>query len=299
MSGPEQLQLRAELFFQTRCFFRDQGFLEVETPIRIPAPIPEAHIDAVPTGDWFLQTSPESCMKRLLSQDHEKIFQICRVFRQDERGSRHLPEFTMLEWYRAGSDYMHLMDDCEHLVEYCLAAMPEGVPLVYKGKQLDLTRPWSRMTVSQAFRQYGGIPVEDALAADRFDEIMAFKVEPALGVNPVFLYDYPIEKAALARPKPQNPNVAERFELYVGGMELANAFSELTDPMVQKERFEQEEEIRRSRGQKPYPLPKKFLQALENMPPSAGIALGMDRLAMLFANATDIAQVSAFIPEEL
>ncbi|MBI9074671.1 MAG: EF-P lysine aminoacylase GenX [Desulfatibacillum sp.] len=299
MPSLKGLQLRAELFFQIRRFFRNQGFLEVDTPVRIPAPIPEAHIDAVPSHGWFLQTSPESCMKRLLSQGYENIFQICKVFRQEEYGARHLPEFTMLEWYRARADYSHLMEDCENLLDFCIGNLWGKKPFVYQGESPDLSRPWPRVTVSEAFLKHAGISVEDALATDRFDEIMAFNVEPALGANPVFLMDYPMEKAALARPKPGNPKVAERFELYIGGMELANAFSELTDPEIQRERFDQEEKERLQAGKAPYPPPVRFLQALETMPPSAGIALGMDRLAMLFADTTDIAKVNAFTPDEL
>jgi lysyl-tRNA synthetase class 2 len=299
LAGRKQLQTRADLLFHIRRFFRSQGFLEVETPIRIPAPIPEAHIDAVPSLDWYLHTSPESCMKRLLSQGYEKIFQICRVFRAEELGARHLPEFTMLEWYRTGADYNQLMTDCENLLAFCLESMPDKDPLVYQGKRIDASSPWRRESVSDAFRKYAGASIEKALETDRFDEIMAFEVEPALGLDPVFLYDYPIEKAALARPKPEDPNLAERFELYIGGMELANAFSELVDPVVQAERFKKEEEERVQAGKKPYPSNEKFLHALETMPPSAGIALGVDRLAMLFAGAADIAQISAFTPEEL
>ena len=299
MAGAKELQIRADLLFGIRRFFRSRGFLEVETPIRIPAPIPEAHIDALPSLDWYLHTSPESCMKRLLSQGHEKIFQICRVFRAEELGARHLPEFTMLEWYRTDADYNQLMTDCENLLSFCLESMPDRAPLVYQGDKINTSSPWRRESVSDAFRKYAGTSVKEALETDRFDEIMAFEVEPALGLDPVFLYDYPIEKAALARPKPENPQIAERFELYIGGMELANAFSELVDPVVQADRFKREEEARVRAGKNPYPSNEKFLRALETMPPSAGIALGIDRLAMLFADVADIAQISAFTPEDL
>lgn len=293
------LQIRADLFFAVRCFFREKGFLEVETPYRIPSPLPEAHIDAQEAGDWFLHPSPESCMKRLLSAGHENIFQICKVFRQGERGEKHLPEFTMLEWYCAGADYTLLMDQCEELVTYCADAVLSRRDLTHQGNSINLQKPWPRITVKEAFDRYGSMDVSAAVKQDKFDEIMAFEIEPALGVNPVFLVDYPIEKASLARPKPGGPDVAERFELYIGGMELANAFSELTDPAMQKVRFAEEEKIRRTLGKPPYPAPDKFLDDLARMPESAGIALGMDRLAMLFADAQSIDQVSAFTPEDL
>ncbi len=299
MSALENLKIRAELFFQARCFFRNRGYLEVETPYRIPAPIPEAPIDAAPAGDWFLHTSPESCMKRLLADGHEKIFQICKVFRQKERGQRHLPEFSMLEWYCAGADYNLLMEQCEDLLLHCAEKLLERNSIVYQGSSINLSKPWPRITVKEAFYLNASLSLEQALKLDKFDEAMAFEVEPGLGADPVFLIDYPIEKAALARPKPTDPSTAERFELYVGGMELANAFSELTDPVVQKARFEEEESIRRQAGKAPYPPPEKFLKSLGSLPESAGIALGMDRLAMLFADAPHIDDISTFRPEDL
>ena len=224
------LKLRAAMIRAIRRFFLDQDFLEIETPLRIPAPAPESHIDAVASGEWFLQTSPELCMKRLLAAGYPKIFQICKCFRAGERGDRHLPEFTMLEWYRAGTDYRTLMDDCEALIARVAGELGLGDAVSRQGGRIGLAPPWERITVREAFARYAGVSVEEALRRDRFDEIMVCAIEPHLGMErPVFLYEYPAALGALARVKAEDPEVAERFELYIAGLELANAFSELTD----------------------------------------------------------------------
>ncbi len=290
------LEARARIVQTIRAFFVGRGYLEVETPHRLPANAPEPHIDAVPTDGWFLQTSPELAMKRLLAAGYPRLFQVCRCWRQGERGRRHLPEYTMLEWYRAEADYTVLMEECEALLG---SLAPEG-KIVCGGTTVDLAPPWERLTVADAFARHGSLPLTDALAAGRFDEILAFEIEPKLGrQKPTFLTEYPAELAALARKKPDNPAVAERFELYVAGMELANAFSELTDPAEQRERFKRDEAIRRAAGKPSYPSPEKFLRELEAMPPAAGIALGVDRLVMLLTGAASIDAVVAFTPEEL
>ncbi len=293
------LEQRARIIAGVRAFFDAAGFLEVETPLRIPAPAPEAHIDAQASGDWFLQTSPELCMKRLLAAGYGKIFQICRCFRKAERGGRHLPEMTLLEWYAAGFDYRDLMNQCEALIGFLASRMGMGRWLVYQGHSVELTTPWDRLSVAEAFQRFGGMTVQQALDRDCFDEIMGTGIEPKLGFErPLFLYDYPIQCGALARRKSSDPSVAERFELYIAGMELCNAFSELTDPMEQRARFEIENRARAARGRTVYPTAEAFLQALETMPPAAGNALGIDRLVMLFTDAASIDDVVAFVPEE-
>jgi elongation factor P--(R)-beta-lysine ligase len=291
-----RLEERARIVQAIRAFFVERRYLEVETPQRVPAPAPEQYIEAIASEGWFLQTSPELCMKRLLAAGYPRLFQLCRCWRAGERGGRHLPEFTMLEWYRAGSDYHALMDDCEALLGHLL---PAGL-LTWGRTAVDLAPPWPRLSVREAFARYASCSLDEALAADRFDEVLALEIEPQLGLGkPTFLLEYPAELAALARRKPDNPVVAERFELYVLGMELANAFSELTDPMEQRRRFDQEEAARRAAGKRPYPSPEKFLQELPAMPDAAGIALGVDRLVMLLTGADSIDQVVAFTPEEL
>jgi lysyl-tRNA synthetase class 2 len=294
------LELRASILQAVRQFFIANGYLEVETPIRIPAPAPETHIDAQASGSWYLQTSPELGMKRLLAAGYPRIFQICKCFRKNERGRRHLPELTMLEWYTAGHDYTDMMTQCEALITAVADRLDSNGALRYQGRRIDLSLPWPRITVSQAFERWAGLSVERAMAADRFEEVLALEIEPQLGVEiPVFIYDYPAHLGALARLKPKNCALAERFELYIGGLELCNAFTELTDPKEQRDRFEKEGESRCQAGKPVYPMPERFLAALEDMPAAVGNALGIDRLVMLFADAAQIDDVVAFTPEEL
>ncbi len=294
------LQQRARIIRKIRQFFSERGYLEVETPHRIPAPAPESHIDAVPSGKWFLHTSPELCMKRMLAAGYEKIFQICRCWREGERGSQHIPEFTLLEWYRADGDYLDLMDECEELIQSLAVEIGSGESVTYRSYRTLLTSPWERMTVEEAFHRYAKISAKEALRQDLFDEVMVQDIEPRLGIQkPTFLYDYPSERRSLARLKKEDPTVAERFELYLGGLEIANAFSELTDAEEQRKVFHVEAEVRRSLEKPIYPMPKKFLDELEDLPPSAGIALGVDRLVMVLLNAAKIDEVIAFTPEEL
>jgi lysyl-tRNA synthetase class 2 len=287
---------RARIVQTIRAFFVAHDFLEVETPQRIPVNAPELHIDAVASEDWSLQTSPELCMKRLLAAGYPQLFQLCHVWRGAERGVRHLPEFTLLEWYRRDADYTALMADCEALLN---SLCPSGT-LLWQGQRFDLAPPWERLTVADAFSRYAGCSVMEALATDRFDELLAVQIEPLLGQGrPTFLLDYPVACAALARHKPSDLAVAERFELYIGGIELANAFSELTDPLEQRQRFARDEAQRRAAGKDPLPLPEPFLAELATLPAAAGIALGVDRLAMLLCDVARLDEVVAFPPELL
>ncbi len=292
----QRLTERAQIIQSIRSFFIDRGYLEVETPHRIPANAPEPHIDAVASGTCALHTSPELAMKRMLAAGYEQLFQICRVWREGERGQFHLPEFTLLEWYRGGIDYNALMNEC---MELFFVLFPEG-KLDRGGRTIDLTMPWQKLTVTEAFTRYASMDLNQALASDCFEEILTGEVEPHLGKEkPTFLTEYPSSLASLARSKPGEPQVAERFELYIDGLELANAFSELTDVEEQHRRFEKDEELRRTAGKTPYPLPEKFLAELENMPEAAGIALGLDRLIMLITDAEKIDDVVAFGPDDL
>jgi elongation factor P--(R)-beta-lysine ligase len=292
------LELRAKVIVSIRCYFQSKGYLEVETPIRIPAPAPEEHIDAQPSGSWFLHTSPELCMKRLLANGFERIFQICKCFRKGERGHLHLPEMTMLEWYTAGHDYLDMMRQCEDLISTVAQSIGPAERIHYQGQEIDLTEPWHRMTVKEAFETFASVSLSTATKNGTFDEIIACDIAPQLGLEkPVFLFDYPAELGSLARLKQADKSVAERFELYIAGIEICNAFSELTDPVEQHQRFRAEMDQRRSSGKTVYPLSEPFLEALKTMPDSAGNALGLDRLIMLFADATDIDEVVAFTPE--
>ncbi len=294
------LRRRAAVLAAVRGFFDGRGYLEVETPNRIPAPAPEAHIEAQPSGNWYLHTSPELCMKRLLAAGSGKIYQICKCYRQGERGRRHLPEMTMLEWYAPERDYTHLMAECEALIPHVAYILGLPARIRYQGRSIDLAAPWSRLSVDEAFVRYGGCTAAQALAQERFDEVMGLAVEPWLGWDkPVFLHDYPAACGALARLKPGRPDVAERFELYIGGLELCNGFSELIDAAEQRRRFAAEMDLRRAAGKTLYPMPEPFLTDLAHMPAAAGNALGLDRLVMLLTDADEIDQVVAFTPETL
>ncbi len=296
----KNLKIRSQIINSIRNFFYQNNYLEVETPIRTPAPAPEENIDAIASEDLFLQTSPELYMKRLLAAGYKKIFQIAKGFRKEERGIKHVPEFTLLEWYEAGGDYLQMMNTCESLITFVATetSLPEF--FVYQKDRIDISLPWQKITVAEAFEKYSDTTVTKALAVDKFDEVMAFEIEPALNISkPVFLYDYPSEKGALAKKKRGNSAVAERFELYIGGLELCNAFSELTDKKEQTNRFIVEQEARKKAGKPVYPMSDRFLNALDKMPVACGNALGIDRLIMLFTDSDSIDKVIAFTPEEL
>jgi lysyl-tRNA synthetase class 2 len=296
----ESLHLRARLIQNIRRFFIEHGFLEVETPLRIPSPAPEEHIEAFPSGDWFLQTSPELCMKRLLASGFPLIFQISKCFRASERGNLHLPEFTMLEWYVAKFDYLQLMSQCEEMIFSVANNMDIVTHCSFRNKKINLTPPWGKITVHETFEKYAPVTVEEALVADKFDEILVAYIEPRLGIDrPTFLYDYPAKLASMAKLKKGDPSIGERFELYIGGMEIANGFSELNDAEEQRRRFEQALQLRAQKNWTQYSMPDKFLNSLTSLPPSAGIALGIDRLAMIFANVLQIDDIISFTPEIL
>jgi elongation factor P--(R)-beta-lysine ligase len=296
----KNLKIRFDMIQAMRNFFARNGYIEVETPCRIPAPAPEAHIEPPASGDWFLRTSPELCMKRLLAAGYSRIFQIGRCFREKERGDNHVPEFTLLEWYEKGADYRDMMERCENLVLAAAQGAGVGDRLSRNGQDIDLSPPWDRLSVSRAFERFAGIGVEKALERGVFDEVMAADIEPRLGKKrPVFLFDYPAALGALARLRPDNPRVAERFELYIDGIELCNAFTELTDPCEQRARFQKEIQNREKQGKTVWPMPEKFLKDLALMPDASGNALGVDRLAMLMTHSRRVDDVTAFVPEEL
>jgi len=294
------LLLRARMIQSIRAFFIERDYLEIDTPQLISAPAPEVHIDAIRADGRYLQTSPELCMKRLLASGFPKIFQISKCFRTGERGDCHLPEFSLLEWYRTGIDYKALMNECEVLIRFVSQRLDMDGKISYRANEIDLRKPWQRISVSAAFDQYASTSLKSALEKGCYDRVMVEEIEPNLGmIRPTFLYDYPAVMAALARLKPGNRALAERFEIYIAGLELANGFSELNDPAEQKARFERDLKIRDAEGKETYPMPARFLRSLEHMPDAAGIALGVDRLAMLFSGALKIDDVVPFTPEEV
>lgn len=331
----DRLRLRARLLAVVRGFFSARGVLEVETPHLSAATVTDPHLHTLATTlgassreerrTLYLQTSPEYAMKRLLAAGSGPIYQLARAFRDGEAGRRHNPEFTLLEWYRPGFDHHRLMDEVEELVRTVLAPVSGEPP---GGPPGGLPAPAERLTYREAFRRHAGVdpfsdppdrlaaaartaatgPVPD-LGDDRdawLDLLMVSAVEPGLGRAPdgpgpraVFLHDFPASQAALARiraPGPDGgPAVAERFELFVDGIELANGFHELTDPVEQRRRFEGDLAVRRERGLPEPPIDERLLAALEaGLPPSAGVALGFDRLVMLATGARSIHQVLAF-----
>lgn len=287
MRDVSQLKLRADVLRRIRAFFDARAFTEVETPVRVPAPAPEPHIDCPASGDWFLRASPELQMKKLLASGLPRIWQMGPCFREGERGSRHSPEFTMLEWYRAHADYLDILRDMEALVADALAGTPGARRAAWR-----LEAPFRRISVRDAYRELAGWDPFVAWDADRFDFDMATKVEPGLPRGPVFLMDYPVPAASLSRVRPPaaagDAPVAERWELYVDGLELANAFTELTDAEEQRRRFDAARALRRAIGEADYPPDEEFLRLLPLMPPSGGVALGVDRLVMLAAGAQTI-----------
>ena len=289
------MERRALIYEFTRAFFRERGFHEIETPIRVPAVAPEAQIAPFESENWFLSTSPELYMKRLLAAGYDRLFQISRCFRKGERGRWHNQEFTMLEWYQTGGDYLQMVQDTAELVLTIASKLGIGSIINYRSQRIDLALPWPKTTVRNAFLCAAGwdpITRPDPL---RFDIDLVTKVIPSFAPDrPTVLLDYPAAMASLARLKPNEPTVSERAEIFIGGLELANAYSELRDAQEQERRFQTEiEQIEREQHHK-IAMPWRFLQAVAHLPSCSGIALGMDRLVMLLCNADLIDEVVAF-----
>ena len=337
----ERLKARARIVQTIREFFIREGFLEVETPIFTPYAGQEPHLNPMKVvglprrggapplrGAGYLITSPEYAHKKLLAAGFEKTFEITRAFRAGEpRGGLHNPEFTILEWYRAGVDYTAIMGDVEKMAAYIIKALKhENIKIIeYHGKSIDFSSPWERLTVAEAFEKYANTDIDSVHDDAEFFKIFLTHIEPKLGQEkPTILYEYPARMAALARLKPSPPpqsspikgeeaigdppplrggvgggwleerQWAERFEVYIAGVELANAFSELTDATEQRQRFLEEQKLRKKLGKEIIPLDEDFLDAVGHLPPAAGIALGVDRLVMLLTNAKSIEEVLAF-----
>jgi lysyl-tRNA synthetase class 2 len=320
----EALRARARATAAVRAFFAGRGFVEVEAPLLVPAPGLEVHLDAVAAGEgrWLI-TSPEYQMKRLLAGGLERIVAVCRCFRGGERGAHHEPEFTMVEWYRAWAELGEVLADTEELVAAAAVAVRGEAAVVADGRVIDVTPPWPIMTVAEAMERWGGVTVRgdeeagalreavvaagvDVGSATEWDDVFysAFvaRVEPRIAeqARPLVLVDWPAPLGALARRSPGRPDVVERFEAYVGGVELCNAFGELTDPVEQRARFEEDRRQRAARGKAVTPIDEKLVAALdEGLPPSAGNALGLDRLVMLLTGARHIRDVVWFTADEL
>jgi lysyl-tRNA synthetase class 2 len=289
----ENLKRRAEMLSLTRRFFVDRGYLEVETPSLADCPIPEAFIEPIKSECGCLLPSPELYMKPLLAAGYGDIFQICHAFRKGEKGAQHREEFTLLEYYRVGKNYLDLAAETETLVVELVDMIVGTRKITYQGKTIDLSSPWPRLSVRDAFVRVCGwnpVTVDDP---ERFDFELATKVAALSNDRALILYDFPAKMASLARLKPGDTSVAERTEIFIGGLELANIFSELTDPTEQRQRFKDELMVAREH-RKDAIIPEDFLGALAKLPEAAGGALGIDRLVMLLCDATSIDEVTAF-----
>ena len=316
---------RAAVTKAVRAWFEEQGFAEVETGVLQVSPGNETHLHAPQTeliradgsrATRYLRTSPEFAAKTLLAAGEAQIFEFARVFRDRERGDLHLPEFTMLEWYRANAGYDAVMADCIEVIAH--AAQATGIGrFVFRGKTADPFAEPELLTVAAAFERFAGIDLlatiregegdRDSLAvaakqrirvsdddtwSDIFSKVLVEHVEPNLGQGRLtVLFEYPAPEAALARAKPADPRVAERFEVYACGVELANGFGELTDAAEQRRRFMEAMDEKQRRYGERYPLDEDFLAAVANMPDAGGVALGFDRLVMLASGALKIDQV--------
>jgi elongation factor P--(R)-beta-lysine ligase len=323
---------RSALARRLRDGLEQRGYLEVETPIAVPFAGQEPHLRPFETTFMpdppvpaegvhgarrlHLHTSPEYAMKRLLARDgFSRSYQFARVFRDGEVSRTHNPEFTLLEFYAAPGSAVSIMSDLEQLLFSCAAEAPARMGHGRGSGTISLRPPFERLTCREAFLRYAGfdpLPLDVAafaqaaraggvrLAAgaawdDVFTQVLLERIEPALGIDrPTFLIEYPASQAALARVKPSDPRVAERFELYAGGLELANGFSELCDAREQRRRLQEEQDLRRRLGRDVFPLDEKFLAALDRIREAGGVAVGFDRLQMLVTGAETIADVLLF-----
>ena len=301
----ETLRLRADIIGRVRAFFASRGMLEVETPLLGRHTVTDPHIESIGIGRSYLQTSPEYAMKRLLAAGSGPIFQICKAFRAEESGSRHNPEFTMLEWYRPGFDHDQLMDEVDAMLQEVVSAAAAERETYEALYQRHVGANPHRADAAELARaaEACGVTVAEGLGLSRDDWLnllMAQVIEPQLGAEaPVFVYDYPADLAALAKIRPGEPPVAERFEVYFRGTELANGYHELTGAREQRERFERDNETRRALGYDEIEPDERLLAALESgVPASAGVALGLDRLILIATGARTLADVLSF-PSDL
>lgn len=331
----ERFVKRTKIISAIRKFFDSEGFLEVETPLLVQNPGTEPYLEVFKTKlhiqdqqslTGFLTTSPELNMKKLLSAGMGDIYQICKSFRNQEgMSARHNPEFTILEWYRVDADYTHIMQDCENLFRSVFESLnpdQEDLVMSFDGQKIDLMQSWERLSLTEAFQKYAQVNQEEMLSEvelvkiaskkgyavddsttweQAFNQILLNEIEPNLGkARPTFLYDYPVSQAALSRKKTDDPRFAERFELYINGLEIANAFSELTDWQEQKKRMEEDLALRDQLGKEKFELDKQFIEALKTgMPPTGGIALGIDRMVMLFLDLESIKDCIFFPVEDV
>ncbi len=307
---PAILRTRAEIMAKVRNFFRQRDVLEVETPLLSQATVPDPYIHSITcqlngfaNKNFYLQTSPEFAMKRLLAQGVGDIYQICKAFRNDEIGKLHNPEFTMLEWYRQGFDHLQLMAELDELLQ-CIAKTRASDKITYQDlfiKYLDLDPLQATLNELQNCASSNGVAnvvgMTDANRDDWLNLLLTHCIEPSLASNdkPIMVYNYPVSQAALAQIDSEDPRVANRFELYWRGIELANGFYELSNAKEQRQRFENDLQMREQKGLPIVPIDERLLSALEHgLPDCAGVALGLDRLIMLITDAHSIDEVMTF-----
>lgn len=333
----ERYWVREKVIDAIRAYFKGEGFHEAEVPLLLPTPSTEPFLEVFQTElkddqghTWqgFLPSSPEFALKKLLSAGSGRVFTITKSFRNGEgRSSRHNPEFTILEWYRTPGDYMDVASDFEGLMRAIMDQTKQQTnklpyQLEYQGKTYDLSSPWERITVAAAFEKYSGIDTETMLDSGKlkakgkekgyqvsdkttweeiWNQIIANEIEPNLGkTGPTILYDYPVAQAALSKKKASDPRFAERFEVFMAGLELGNCFSELTDWREQERRCLADLAERKALGRTEFPMDTDFIEALKlGMPETGGIAVGVDRLVALFADSPDIAETLFFPVGEL
>ncbi|MGB9911153.1 MAG: EF-P lysine aminoacylase EpmA [Microgenomates group bacterium] len=294
-----------ELFIDAiRSFFKSQGFTEVDTPLLVTAPDPSPfnevfEVHSITGQKFYLTPSPEFFMKKLLANNSGNIFQICKAFRDGQIGPLHNPEFTILEWYRINANYYDIMVDCENLIDYLIKKLS---PFKILNLKFKIIHPWPRISIKEAFQKYAKIDLDEFLDLNYarqicqqhgyqvnktdtweqlYHQIFLNEIEPKLpSGTPLILYDYPAPLAALARLKKDNPNYAERFEFYLNGIEIGNGYSELNDSSEQRKRLINDLKIRKKLGMRLFPLDEEFVKAVGKMPPTGGIAVGVDRLMM-------------------
>ena len=286
------LRERARIVSAIRRFFDERGFVEVETAVRIPAPAPEEHIDCPPVvGGGYLRASPELQMKKLLAAGMDRIYQIGPCFREGEKGSRHNPEFTMIEWYRREANYLDIAEDLKSLVLSLMSLTEEED---FRRKTGDARECFVTLSVRDAYLKHAGWDPWTDWDQDRFDFDMVTKIEPAIKKigGGVFLMDYPPQAASLAKLR---DGVAERWEFYFDGLELANCFTELCSAKEQLQRFEKAKEARKLLKESDYPIDSEFIECLPRIGSAAGVALGIDRLVMILTKTTEISALRAKI----
>ncbi len=287
---------RAEVLQAIRTTLASRGYIEVETPVRITAPIPERYIDAIPADNAYLAPSPERDMKKLLTEGFPAIFQISKCFRKGERGKKHSEEFTLLEWYCRATSGEILISDVKEIVCAATKAVCNSSVIRYKDMTISCEEKWERISVDDAYKEYAEFTLPPLPDDTLFDTLMTEKIEPYLGQKrPCILYDYPSSVSPFSALHPDKPDRALRYELYIAGVEIANGCLEQNDSDILMQRVRAERMYRKKRGADPYPPSDDFIKQTAGMPSVAGMALGIDRLMMLLCDAESIDDVVTYI----